>query len=86
LNRGARARLNWHLQAQDTYRAMPEHKVHDTPEENIRLKHDIDAGLTGDKVKAFDPGMSPLGTDNEAGTPADPDEMETARNAPPPPA
>ncbi len=30
------------------------------------LKADIDSGATGDKVKAYDPGLSQLGTDDEA--------------------
>jgi hypothetical protein len=30
------------------------------------LKGDIDSGRTGDKVAVFDPGLSPLGTDDEA--------------------
>ena len=34
------------------------------------LKGDIDTGRTGDKNEVFDPGLSPLGTDDEAaGTP-----------------
>jgi len=34
------------------------------------LKGDIDSGRTGDKNPVFDPGLSPLGTDDEAaGTP-----------------
>ncbi len=32
-----------------------------------QLKDDIDAGRTGDKVANADPGLSPLGTDGEAG-------------------
>lgn len=32
-----------------------------------QLKDDIDSGRTGDKVGGFDPGASPLGTDDEAG-------------------
>ena len=31
-----------------------------------QLKADIDSGRTGDKVAAGDPGLSPLGTDDEA--------------------
>jgi hypothetical protein len=31
-----------------------------------QLKGDIDSGRTGDKVGAYDPGLSPLGTDDEA--------------------
>ena len=30
------------------------------------LKADIDSGRTGDKNPVFDPGLSPLGTDDEA--------------------
>ena len=30
------------------------------------LKADIDSGRTGDKNEVFDPGLSPLGTDDEA--------------------
>src|SRR5215211_4485629 len=30
------------------------------------LKGDIDSGRTGDKNPVFDPGLSPLGTDDEA--------------------
>lgn len=51
-----------------------------------QLKADIDSGRTGDKVASPDPGLSPLGTDDEAaGVPASPDviaqvrEMEKAR-------
>lgn len=32
-----------------------------------QLKHDINSGLTGDKVNFFDPAAAPLGTDDEAG-------------------
>jgi hypothetical protein len=32
-----------------------------------QLKTDIDSGKTGDKVSVGDPGLSPLGTDDEAG-------------------
>ena len=32
-----------------------------------QLKADIDSGRTGDKVGNADPGLSPLGTDDEAG-------------------
>lgn len=38
-----------------------------------QLKRDIDSGETGQKVDFPDPGLSPLGTDDEAaGKPADP--------------
>ena len=44
------------------------------------LKADINAGKTGDKVpEAFDPGLSTLGTDDEAaGTPNTPEQVATA--------
>ena len=42
--------------------------------ERARLKDEIDAGRTRDKVPGFDPGAAPLGTDEEsAGTPPAPD-------------
>jgi hypothetical protein len=45
-----------------------------------QLKGDIDSGRTGDKTELFDPGMSPLGTDDEAaGTPAEPHRIRLAR-------
>jgi hypothetical protein len=45
-----------------------------------QLKGDIDSGRTGDKNAAFDPGLSPLGTDDEAaGTPAKPEQVDLAR-------
>jgi hypothetical protein len=45
-----------------------------------QLKADIDSGRTGDKVAFFDPGLSPLGTDDEAaGTPAEPNRIRLAR-------
>jgi hypothetical protein len=38
-----------------------------------QLGHDIDQGLSGDKVRGLDPAAVPLGTDEEAaGTPIDP--------------
>jgi hypothetical protein len=47
-----------------------------------RLRHDIDSGRTGDKVRGSDPAMAPLGTDEEAaGTPVRPRDIETARRA-----
>jgi hypothetical protein len=46
-----------------------------------QLKADIDAGRTGDKVAAGDPGLSPLGTDDEAaGRPASPAIVRAARS------
>jgi len=44
------------------------------------LKGDIDTGRTGDKNEVFDPGLSPLGTDDEAaGTPNSPERVKLAR-------
>jgi hypothetical protein len=44
------------------------------------LKGDIDTGRTGDKNEVFDPGLSPLGTDEEAaGTPLPPAAVKHAR-------
>jgi hypothetical protein len=40
-----------------------------------QLKADIDSGLTGDKVAGFDPGASPLGTDDEAAGVSPPPEV-----------
>ena len=45
-----------------------------------QLKADIDSGRTGDKVEASDPGLSPLGTDDEAaGRPPSPERIALAR-------
>ncbi|MBL0406961.1 hypothetical protein JKG68_23780 [Microvirga aerilata] len=45
-----------------------------------QLKGDINSGRTGDKNEVFDPGLSPLGTDEEAGgTPLTPDQIDLAR-------
>ncbi len=44
------------------------------------LKADINSGRTGDKNEVFDPGLSPLGTDEEAGgTPLKPEQIRQAR-------
>jgi hypothetical protein len=44
------------------------------------LKGDIDSGRTGDKNPVFDPGLSPLGTDDEAaGRPPGPFRIALAR-------
>lgn len=49
---------------------------------SAQLKHDINSGLTGDKVNFFDPAAAPLGTDEEAGgTPPSPEEIHQARMA-----
>ncbi|MBA1155606.1 hypothetical protein H0S73_05575 [Microvirga sp. Marseille-Q2068] len=46
-----------------------------------QLKGDIDSGRTGDKTQVFDPGLSPLGTDDEAaGTPPTPAQVDQARH------
>jgi hypothetical protein len=48
---------------------------------SAQLKGDIDSGRTGDKVGVFDPGLSPLGTDDEAaGTPNGPHRVRMARH------
>jgi hypothetical protein len=39
------------------------------------------SGRTDDKVKAFDPALSPLGTDAEAASPHDEDGLRIAREA-----
>jgi hypothetical protein len=45
-----------------------------------QLKDDIQSGRTGDKAPGFDPGASPLGTDDEAaGRPAQPAQIAQAR-------
>jgi len=47
-----------------------------------QLRHDIDQGRTGDKVRFPDPAAAPLGTDEEAaGTPIDPQVVAQTRNA-----
>ena len=52
----------------------------DTPT-TAMLKADIDSGATGDKTEVFDPGLSPLGTDDEAaGRPASPERIRIARH------
>ena len=53
----------------------------DDPAPNVAmLKGDIDSGRTGDKNEVFDPGLSPLGTDEEAaGTPVAPAQVKRAR-------
>jgi hypothetical protein len=48
---------------------------------SAQLKGDIDSGRTGDKIGVFDPGLSPLGTDDEAaGTPNEPHRVRLARH------
>ncbi|WP_262297928.1 hypothetical protein [Microvirga sesbaniae] len=46
-----------------------------------QLKGDINSGRTGDKNAVFDPGLSSLGTDDEAGgTPPTPEQVDRARH------
>jgi hypothetical protein len=46
----------------------------------VQLKADIDRGMTGDRVSLIDPGIAPLGTDDEAaGWPPDPEAVTLAR-------
>ena len=52
--------------------------------EGARLKDKITREKEGEHAELFDPGASMLGTDNEAGTTPDKDEMEQARKAPQP--
>lgn len=47
---------------------------------SAQLKNDISSGRTGDKIAGFDPGASPLGTDDEAGgAPMRPQDISLAR-------
>ncbi|MCG7393186.1 hypothetical protein MHY87_09735 [Microvirga sp. ACRRW] len=47
---------------------------------SAQLKGDIDSGRTGDKNPVLDPGLSPLGTDDEAaGTSPSPEQVDLAR-------
>ena len=46
-----------------------------------RARAKIDSGRTGDKVRVFDPAMSPMGTDEEAGSPHDEDGLRIALEA-----
>lgn len=62
--------------------AMPPADVLRPGSTSAQLKHDINSGLTGDKVNFFDPAAAPLGTDDEAaGTPPTPEEIHQARMA-----
>jgi hypothetical protein len=49
-----------------------------------RLRRQIDAGKTGDKVGVPDPAASPLGTDAEASQGHDEEGLRIARQAPRP--
>ena len=54
--------------------------MQDQPGNPQRLKGDIDAGRTGDKVAGFDPAAAPLGTAAEAaGTPLSNEEVRRDR-------
>jgi hypothetical protein len=45
-----------------------------------QLRHEIDQGHSGNKVRALDPAAAPLGTDEEAaGTPVDPHLLAVVR-------
>lgn len=57
------------------------HAPPDDPRPNAALlKADIDSGRSGDKNTVLDPGLSMLGTDEEAGgTPLTHDQIRTAR-------
>lgn len=59
----------------------PSHAPLDDPDANpAMLKADIDSGRTGDKENALDPGLSMLGTDDEAaGNPVSPERVNLAR-------
>ena len=58
----------------------PPARVDDPAPNAAMLKGDIDSGRTGDKNEVFDPGLSPLGTDDEAaGTPNTPARVKLAR-------
>jgi hypothetical protein len=53
---------------------------HSSNPTSAQLKGDIDSGRTGDKVEVFDPGLSPLGTDDEAaGHPPSAERVKIAR-------
>ena len=51
------------------------------PDTTQQLKADIDTGKTGDKIdQGFDPGLAPLGTDDEAsGVRSTPEQIQQAR-------
>lgn len=59
----------------------PQPGDNDRPRANAaELKADINSGKTGDKVDVFDPGLSMLGTDDEAGGyPMRPEDIALAR-------
>ena len=46
-----------------------------------QIRHNIDQGRSGDKVRGSDPAVAPLGTDEEAaGTPIDPAVLKDVRD------
>lgn len=58
---------------------MTDDRNDERPPTTAKLKDDIDAGRTGDKVPASDPALAPLGTDDEAaGHPPSPRERAMA--------
>ncbi|UFM64466.1 hypothetical protein LOS78_20590 (plasmid) [Paracoccus sp. MA] len=65
----------------------PETEAGKRPEESrganpLRLRAEIDAGRTGDKLGFPDPAAAPLGTDDEAaGTPVSREQLRLARRA-----
>ena len=60
---------------------MSEQRHDNRPPTTARLKADIDAGRTGDKVPSSDPALAPLGTDDEAaGTPPTSEQIDRARH------
>ncbi len=63
-----------------------EHGLMPKGAEGAQIKRDITEAKQAahTKEEAFDPGASQLGTDNEAGSPPDHDEMAQARKAPKP--
>ena len=59
---------------------QPPAPPHDAAPNAAMLKGDLNTGATGDKNEVFDPGLSPLGTDEEAaGTPVTPARAKIAR-------
>lgn len=62
-------------------RMSGDHAPVDDPNPNVAMaKADVDSGRTGDKNEVFDPGLSMLGTDDEAaGASASPERVRLAR-------
>ncbi|MBB5764204.1 hypothetical protein ABEV34_14075 [Methylorubrum rhodesianum] len=60
---------------------VPEAPAASTRPTSAQLKAEIDSGRTGDKIPAHDPGLSPLGTDDEAaGRPSSSSRIAMARD------